>query len=139
MKLRLDRRLVSFILAAAALMWIPSCTKETSNGTDEQQEEQASRASGEADAEADVIYNGVFDDAMGVNDEVALGGTGVFGRPNACPTVTVIRLSAPNPFPARVILDFGAGCTGPDGHFRKGKVITTYTNRLLVPGADLAR
>jgi hypothetical protein len=136
MKLRFNSPILATILVAFTVLFIVSCQKEDSqNGTADEQEQAASQASGEADAEADVIYNGVFDDAMGVNDEVALGGTGVFGRPNACPTVTIIRLNAPNPFPARVVLDFGAGCTGPDGHFRKGKVITTYTNRLLVPGA----
>ena len=32
-------------------------------------------------------------------------------------------------------MDFGSGCTGRDGRFRSGKIITTYTNRLFVPGA----
>ena len=44
--------------------------------------------------------------------------------------------NAPALFPIRVLMDFGVnGCVGPDGHFRKGKVVTEYTNRLLVPGA----
>lgn len=136
MKLRFQSAVLAAFLMAFTVVFFASCQKEDSqNGTPEEQEAEASKVSGEADAEADVIYNSVFDDAMGVNDEVALGGTGVFGRPNACPTVSIIRLNAPNLFPVRVILDFGTGCTGPDGHFRKGKVITTYTNRLLVPGA----
>lgn len=127
--------LVAFFFALSAL-FLASCQKDNNqNGTADEQEVAASQASSEADAEAELVYNGVFDDAMGVNDEVALGGTGVFGRPNACPTVTVVRLNAPNPFPVRVTLDFGTGCTGPDGHFRRGKVVTQYSNRLLVPGA----
>lgn len=123
-----------FVLTA---LFITSCQKENSqNGSDEEQQLAASQASGEADAEADVVYNGVFDDAMGVNDEVGIGGTGVFGRINACPTVTITRLNPPDLFPVRVVLDFGTtGCTAPDGHFRKGKVITTYTGRLLAPGS----
>lgn len=136
MKLRFNATVLAMFLLTMTVLFIASCQKEDSqNGTADQQEEAASQASGEADAEADVIYNGVFDDAMGVNDEVALGGTGVFGRPNACPVVSIIRLGAPNAFPVKVILDFGTGCTATDGHFRKGKVITTYTNRLLIPGA----
>lgn len=110
------------------------CQRENTQ-QEEAQQVEASRVSGESESEAETIFNGVFDDAMGVNDEVAIGGTGVFGRLNVCPTVTITRPTS-NPFPVRVLMDFGVnGCVGQDGHFRKGKVITEYTNRLLVPGA----
>jgi hypothetical protein len=120
-----------------SLLMIVSCQKENSQtGSDDEQEVTASQVSSESDAEAELAFNGVFDDAIGVNDEVGIGGTGVFGRLNACPQVTIIRLNPPNAFPVKIILDFGnTGCTGPDGHFRKGKVITEYSNRLLIPGA----
>lgn len=123
-----------------------SCSKERSR---DEQEEQASMASSESDGEAELIYNGVFDDAMGASDEVGMAGTGIFGRnmattgggagterPNACFTVTVIHLTT-NTFPVRVIIDFGTAgtCINPDGHIRRGRIITDYTNRLLVPGA----
>jgi hypothetical protein len=94
-----------------------------------------SKLSSESDSEAELIYDGIFDDAMGVNDEVGMGGMGIFGRLNACPTVTVTRPNAPAPFPVRVVLDFGTGCVARDGHYRKGKIIHVYTNRLLVPNA----
>jgi len=117
-------------------MLFSSCQKEKSQSAQDAQEEEASLVSSESESEAETIFNGTFDDAMGVNDEVGLGGTGVFGRPNVCPTVTITRPNAPDLFPVRVLMDFGTnGCVGPDGHFRKGKVITEYTNRLLVPGA----
>ncbi len=119
------------------LLMIVSCQKENSrNGTEDQQEMEASKVSGESDTEAEIIYNGIFDDAIGVNDEVGIGGTGVFGRVSACPDVTIIRLNPPDLFPVRVILDFGAnGCVGNDGHLRRGKIVTEYTGRLLVPGS----
>ena len=96
-----------------------------------------------------MVFNGVFDDAMGVSDEVGMSGTGIFGRsaidgntgttgterPNACFTVTVTH---PNntPFPVKVVIDFGnIPCMGPDGHTRRGKIINIYTNRLIFPGA----
>jgi hypothetical protein len=101
----------------------------------EEKEALASRTVGESDAEAEIVYDGIFDDAMGVNQEVAMGGTGIFGRLTACPTVTVTRTVAQLPFPVRVVLDFGNGCVGRDGKFRKGKIIHVYTNRLLIPGA----
>ncbi|HEX4877115.1 MAG TPA: hypothetical protein VFV31_10620 [Chitinophagaceae bacterium] len=133
-------RILSLPLAVLFMFFmvlsVTSCQKEQSqNGTDEQQEMEASKNSGEADGEAEIVFNGVFDDVMGVNDEVGMSGTGIFGRVTACPDVTVTRLNPPDPFPVRVTLDFGTGCVGRDGHFRKGKIVTVYTNRLIVPGA----
>lgn len=123
-----------FFIALSAGVY--SCQKEKQT-TDpaEEKEAIASRTVGESDAEAEIIYDGIFDDAMGVNEDVAMGGTGIFGRLNACPTVTVTRNNPPAPFPVRVVLDFGRGCVGRDGKFRKGKIIHVYTNRLLLPGA----
>jgi hypothetical protein len=137
MKLRFQPIQLITLAFFFSLLVIGSCKKEKSqSASDEEQEVTASQVSSEADAQAELVFNGVFDDAMGVNDEVGIGGTGVFGRINACPTVVVVRLNAPNLFPVKIILDYGAGgCTGPDGHFRKGKVISVYSNRLLIPGA----
>ncbi len=114
-----------------------SCKKETSqSGSDTEQEVSASKTSGESDAQSEIVFNGVFDDVMGVNDVVGMAGTGVFGRVTACPTVTIVPLSAPNTFPVKIILDFGvSGCVGNDGHLRRGKIITEYTKRLIEPGA----
>lgn len=36
-----------------------------------------SKLSSESDTEAEIIYDGIFDDAMGVNDEVGMGGMGI--------------------------------------------------------------
>ncbi len=137
MKIRFITAALLPLLLFFSLLTISSCQKEDSqNGTVEEQEIEASKASSEADSEAEIVFNGIFDDAMGVNDEVGVGGTGVFGRLNVCPVVTVTRLNPPDLFPVRILMDFGTnGCIGPDGHFRKGKVITTYTNRLMIPGA----
>jgi len=138
------------LITTAFLLVIFSCTKENSqDGTIAQQEEQASITSSESDGEAEGVYNGIFDDAMGVSDEVGMAGTGIFGRTystntgigldaqrlTGCQTVTITH---PNTtiFPIRVVIDFGtSGCTGIDGHVRKGKIIAEYTNRLIVPGA----
>lgn len=137
MKLRFSPpQLVVFILIFSLLTAV-SCKKETSqSGSDNDQEIAASKASSESDAQSEIVFNGLFDDVMGVSDDVGIYGTGVFGRVTACPNVTVIHLNAPSLFPVKVILDFGAnGCVGNDGHLRKGKIITEYTNRLIHPGA----
>jgi hypothetical protein len=144
MKLIFNPAKTATLLLISSLFLLVSCEKETS-GTDAE-EAFASRASSEADAESDDIFNEVFDNVIGVNTDVAIGGTGVFGqmnpgtsgatyRTNACPNVSVIHLSAPNQFPVKIIMDFGTGCTGRDGRTRSGKIISIYTNRLVYPGA----
>lgn len=122
-----------FLLSLLSLI---SCEKEHSqNGTEEEQQIQASMVSSEADAEAELIFNDVFDDALGVNDEVGIEGVGSYDRLNPCYTVTVTRLNLPALFPVRVVVNFGAGCRGLDGHVRKGKIITEYTGRLTIAGS----
>lgn len=148
MKLRFSLAQLVAIFSILSIVFIVSCSKEKSTGTDAQ-EEEVSMVSSESDAEAETIFNGVFDDVMGVNDDVGMSGTGIFGRsttggntgtpgterPNACFTVTITRPTS-NPFPVRIVIDFGpTPCMGPDGHTRKGKIIAEYTNRLLVPEA----
>lgn len=136
MKFRFNLTQIAILSFFFSLLII-SCSKENSrSGTDDEQEVTASKISSESDGQAELIFNGLFDDAMGVSDEVGMAGTGVFGVINACPTVTVTRLNPPSVFPVKVVLDFGnAGCTGNDGHLRRGKIITEYTNRLIYPGA----
>jgi hypothetical protein len=139
--------LIAFIFLTVSFL---ACNKEGSSEGTPAEEEAATVASTESDADADNIFNGLFDDVMGVSDEVGLAGTGVFGktmeansdgttsnaRLTVCPDVTVVLLNAPALFPKKIILDFGAtGCTGRDGHLRRGKIINVYTNRLTIPGA----
>ncbi|HEX8607998.1 MAG TPA: hypothetical protein VF679_05100 [Pedobacter sp.] len=135
--------------AASVVIGLASCTKDKSDSEfTEAEQQEATLASSEAEAESDNVFSDVFDNVMGVNTEVGIGGTGVFsgrlggttGRVTQvdsvqCFVVTVIRLNATNPFPVKIILDFGAGCVGRDGRVRKGKIITTYTGRLIHPGA----
>ncbi|HEX3168836.1 MAG TPA: hypothetical protein VHQ93_21360 [Chitinophagaceae bacterium] len=133
-------------LVFVSLIMFGSCQKESSPDATSQ-EEFTSQASSEADAESDDIFNEVFDNVLGVNADVGFGGTGVFGQMNpgssggtarltACPDVTVIHLSGNlDPFPVKIIMDFGTGCTGRDGRTRSGKIITVYTDRLFVFGA----
>ena len=111
-----------------------------------QEEEDASMATSESDAEAEGIFDGFFDDAMGLNNDVGNSGSGIFyGRTGnvdtlmpgvpRCFTVTTIHLSNTF-FPVKYIIDFGTtGCTGPDGHTRRGKITILYTDALIIPGA----
>jgi len=133
-----------------------SCKKEVSDTLSPQDEEQANLVATQSDAEAENVFDGVFNDALGVNADVGLGATGIFGRLSAgnvgaygiggrvdnvnqlpaCLNLSLDHTST-SPFPVRVTLDFGsAGCVANDGHQHRGKMIIVYTGRLLTPGAN---
>jgi len=148
----LTRLLTATVIVAG--LFVVSCKKESSStGTPAEKAEFASAAS-ESDAEAELVFDDVFDNVMGVNNEVAIGGTGVFGSANnsqgsgsgeyinganqldtsTCFTVTFVQLATPNRFPLQVTIDFGAGCTDRRGITHKGKIIITYSGPLFIPG-----
>jgi hypothetical protein len=150
MKLKFKVLQTSLLAILTLTFTFIACNKENSGEGTPEQEEAASVASSESDGEAEAMFSDVFDDVMGVNADVALGGTGVFGRTmatntdgtdatariTACPDVTITLLSPPALFPKRIVLDFGTGCTSTrDGRTRRGKIVIVYTNRLTVPGA----
>jgi hypothetical protein len=129
-----------------------ACKKEGSENGNSAEQKEFATASMESDSEAEVVYDDVFNNVIGVNSEVAIGGTGVFaGRArrsgeevlggvagadsSTCYAVSVVNLNQGSVFPVQVTIDFGAGCTGKDGRVRKGKVNIVYSNRLIFPGA----
>lgn len=126
-----------------------ACKKENSASLTPEQEAEAATMSSESEAESEVVFNDVFDNVMGVNTEVGVGGTGVFGRMssgnafgretrmdslNSCVQVTITLLNPPARFPMKITIDFGNGCLGRDGHWRYGKIVTVYTGHLMQPG-----
>jgi hypothetical protein len=54
-----------------------------------------------------------------------------------CFTITVVP-NIPHVFPKTVTIDFGTGCLGRDGKYRKGKIVSIYTNRMVVPDAKVS-
>jgi hypothetical protein len=149
-------RLITSILAVSlvTLITLYGCKKEKSE-LSPQEEEQIALASTEGDAESENAFNDVFDDVLGANNEVGMEGTGIFGGRTttdgslldagrgmqvdsvpSCVTVTVLHLSSTSPFPVKIIIDFGTGCQGRDGRIRSGKIISTYTGRLIQPGSQ---
>lgn len=135
-------------VAFLASLFTISCKKEQSGSLSSAEEEQAVNSSTQSETENEVVFNDVFDNVIGVNTEVGIGGTGIFGRigssgremnPDtlpACTQVSIILLNAPARFPMKIIIDFGTGCIGRDGHKRYGKIITEYTGRLIEPGSS---
>jgi hypothetical protein len=122
-----------------------ACSK-SDNTTPQTTDQAALSVSASADNQADVVYNDVTSNVMGVNNEIGLGtGIGVFvaDANNVAPwetgwqhcfTVT-ISPEAIGVYPKTVTLDFGTGCEGRDGHIRKGKIITVYTGPMFVAGS----
>jgi hypothetical protein len=145
MKKLVSRSLV--LTFAAFTIW--GCQKSLTDtsvttATMSNQDSVAVVASAEGESDADLIFDGVFDNVLGVNEEVGIGtGIGVFEKKfingkedstgNKCFTVTITPLQKDS-FPKTVTIDFGTGCKGPDGKIRKGKIITQYTGPLSVPG-----
>lgn len=148
MKVRLTLTNLINTSLIVCLLTIGSCSKEKSNSTDQQQQD-ISFTSAQSEAQAEMTYNEFFDNSMGANNDVGIGGTGIFGRGESvngyyrldslppCATVTIIHSSSTSFFPVQITIDFGAtGCIRQaDGHTRKGKIIIEYTNRLLYPDA----
>jgi len=119
-----------------------SCKKENTNIV-EQKEIELSQFASEGDAFSEQSYSHIFDDVIGMSDEVGVMGSGIFGREygldtaQRCFTVRIERPLAPQPFPMIVTITFPqSGCMGPDGRVRRGQIKTVYTNRLMIPGAE---
>jgi hypothetical protein len=135
--------LLFFSLGLLLLSGITGCKKENSDDLSNDEEASAARLFMNTESENQLAFNDVFDNVMGVNAEVGIGGTGVFGKGTGsiggtdsthCFIVTVTKLNLPEPFPMKVVVDFGTGCMGNDGRLRSGKVVTVYTGRLIHAG-----
>jgi hypothetical protein len=122
-----------------------SCKKQDDDSTGTSGKEEFATATSESDAAAEVVFDDVFNNVMGVSSEVGIGGTGVFGRVDVssgrvegvdtttCYIVTTKQLSTTR-FPLQITIDFGTGCTDRFGRTRKGKIIVVYTGHLFIPG-----
>jgi len=134
-------------VACIVCLLMIACKKEQSGTLSPGEEEQVANYSTQSETENEVVFNDVFDNVMGVNSEVGIGGTGIFGRMAtnlretntdslpSCTQVSITLLNAPARFPMKIVIDFGTGCVGRDGHKRSGKIITEYSGRLVEPGS----
>lgn len=145
------------IIATSAIFI--ACQKSSSpvDNTPTAQDALMLQTSATADDASDNVFTDAFNNVMGVNDDAGIGGgIGVFfaasqnnnngsGTPVSqfgdgidsvphCWTVTVDP-ATPGVFPKTITIDFGTGCTGRDGHTRRGKIIAVYTGRMKEPGS----
>jgi len=144
---------IAFILALA----ISSCKKESSSvttdttiTTEDPSETAATIEASQEDAQTEAQFDDVFNITASMNsnqvgEDLGLGAnvSGLYdlgGRPDTaapCFTVTVAP-NIPHVFPKTVTIDFGTGCLGRDGKYRKGKIVSIYTNPMVVPGAKVS-
>ncbi len=143
------------VFAAAVSITLTGCKKENSVAAVNEITEQETLATVTAandEAQAEEQFDDVFnitasvsaDDAGGEELGMSTNVAAAFGEPGTrpstrsrCFTVSVVP-NIPGVFPKTVTVDFGNGCLGRDGKFRKGKIVSIYTNRMLVPGAKVS-
>jgi hypothetical protein len=151
--INLNTWFLAFSLIGALLL--TSCKKDDSivnNTTNEPATElaatqEATREEAEAEAQFDDVFNitasmntGQVGEDLGVRANVSglfeLGATTPTNQ-TRCFTITVVP-NIPGVFPKTVTIDFGNGCLCRDGKYRKGKIVSIYTNRMVVPGAKVS-
>ncbi|MGB4844370.1 MAG: hypothetical protein WBP16_07885 [Ferruginibacter sp.] len=150
--LNLTRWLLAFGLIGA--ITFSSCKKDDSFVATTETEtaelaatQEATIQEAEAEAQFDDVFNitasmnaSVVGEDLGVSANVSglfdLGST-TANTQNRCFTITVVP-NIPHVFPKTVTIDFGNGCLGRDGKYRKGKIVSIYTNPMVVPGAKVS-
>src|SRR6202035_2804553 len=110
------------LLLITSIIFI-ACKKDNSYTLTPQQQQNFGAVTAQSDAEATIVFDDVFDNVMGVNSNVALGNTGVFGNAynstyNSgvvsesvtnintvhCFAVTIINLNSSSFFPVKIII-----------------------------------
>ena len=152
--LNLTTWLLAFSLIGA--ITFTSCKKEESNSplttteTDPVElaaTQEATTQEAETEAQFDDVFNitasmnkSEVGEDLGVSANVSglfeLGST-TTANTARCFTITVVP-NIPHVFPKTVTIDFGTGCLGRDGKYRKGKIVSIYTNPMVVPGAKVS-
>ena len=147
--INLSTWLLAFSLIGA--LTISSCKKDDSISPlteNDPAELVATQEATKQDAETEAQFDDVFNITASMNTSevgedlgVTANVSGLFElgsttptNPTRCFTITVVP-NIPHVFPKTVTIDFGTGCLCRDGKFRKGKIISIYTNPMMVPGA----
>lgn len=114
-----------------------SCNRdETTTATDAAAKQEMIQTESTSDFVTDDNSEVAMDFASAFESTFSLRTTNGGQHPDyPCAIVTVT--STNGTFPKTITVDFGTGCTDKRGITRKGKIIITVTNKLLVPGATI--
>ncbi|MBI1342837.1 MAG: hypothetical protein GC171_07885 [Terrimonas sp.] len=145
MKFLSINRFNAAILALVFAAFLYSCQKEKSQGNTANSvtAEEAVQYTDES-TEADASFDDVSDVALSAADEESSAReAGTSGRISLfaelrlrigdCANITVTPDDST--YPKTVIIDFGDGCNGRDGKFRKGAMILNFTGPIRVSGS----
>lgn len=140
-------------LAISGAVTFTSCKKENSTPavTDENvAETNATMDAASSDLQTEAVYDDVFNITASMNtgqvgEDLGFGAnvSGLFtlgGRTDSsshCFTISVVP-NIPHVFPKTVTIDFGTGCLCRDGKYRSGKIVSIYTDRMVVPGSKVS-
>lgn len=145
MKISQSTKSLLAVLLVSTSMLFTACQKNADKAA-ENEEVTLTKNSMEAEAQSEVLFDDVFNNVIGVNASVGIGGTGEFQSALAnsdqpgtlqptCFNVSIEYLDVQDTFPVKITINFGNGCTGRDGRVRKGKIITVYTGHLVWAGS----
>lgn len=124
----------SFILLSV-LFVIMSCARKDSSPS--QVEDLVNQA--EKDAVFETVLNKADDQ---INREItrleSLNYTLTRGKSDVaeCAAVVTVETPATSKFPKTITLDYGTGCTDPEGNFRAGKIVVHITGPYWVKGTE---
>ncbi len=127
------------MIVLAPVLLLAGCHKYYNSTIDATSNPQLFAVTTSAEVDADGIFNNVTDNVLGATSYVGLGtGIGVFttlpDSVSPCFNVTFSPADTTT-FPKTVTIDFGSGCTGQDGHYRTGQIITVYSGPLSKTGS----
>ncbi len=128
-------KLLSVILPLAIIAILPGCKKDDTTSTPDTEVEttfELSRNEALADNFTEDAYD-LFNEAVADHDLMGARVAGVAETMNnlSCATVTVTPLQG---FPKTIVIDFGTGCTSPNGIVRSGKINVVLSDSLRIPG-----
>ncbi len=128
---KLNNKALSILMALGLLIFLGSCGDDDNELDIEDQ--TLEEISEDVDFETEAGAENVLEDLENVTeagmDAINAGGRTLEDELLDCATVTHDEENK------TVTIDYGDGCEGPGGRLRQGKLIITYTDRRLVPGA----
>jgi hypothetical protein len=80
---------------------------------------------------AEIIFNDIVNQ---VDKAIKMTFSGNKNNNNSCPLITLTPTVPEATFPKTVTIDFGSGCTGPNGVIRAGIITATISGKYSEPG-----
>ncbi len=130
---KITNRILSLLIALSIVIFATSCGEDDPNLDTDDGIGIPTEVTDEVDIESEAGVESLMEDLDAVTeagmDAINAGGRMLEDDRLDCATVTHDEENK------TVTIDFGDGCEGPHGRIRSGKIVITYTDRRLIPGA----